>query len=554
MDGWSQKERPADYPAWFLDVLANRGVSTSSRIAEFLDPKYEALSSPNEFNGIKGAVERITLAKEKNEHVVVYGDYDVDGICATAIMIESLGKIGIQAEGYIPHREEEGYGLNEGAVQEIQKKGCTLIITVDCGITSKGIIDDSSIDFIVCDHHEMAKETMPKKAICLHPELVKKGEPRHFSAAGMAFYLARGLQAKYPDEFLPGQEKWLLDLVALSTICDVVPLNDENRILAKWGLLVLSKTKRTGLIELIKMAGIEKDKIGAYEAGFIIGPRLNAAGRLAHAKKALNLLLTKEHIKAREIAGELTTLNTERQAMCARILEEATAEIEQKKKTNKILVLSGTGWPRGVVGIIASKISDQYARPAIVFEDDGKVHHGSARSVEGFDITEALAACSEHLERYGGHAKAAGLAVQKEKLALFETAIEKIGNKLLKKELTGLPLAIDARIKSEEINEETIGWLEKLDPHGYGNPVPVLGTRAKIRNIKKVGQSGNHLKFLVVTPAGNISAIFFSANMELSENREYDLAFNLRFNWWNNRRTVEMRIIDVKEVRANEQS
>lgn len=549
LPGW--QEEAAEYPVWFLNILGNRKIK-KAEIENFLNPKYEDLSDPQEFKGIKEAVKRIKEARDKKESIVVYGDYDVDGICASAIMIESLNKIGIQnVSSYIPHREDEGYGLNVEAVTEIHKKGAALVVAVDCGITSKEIIDSfaNRVDFIVCDHHEISEKSYPDSAIIVHPSLVKKGPKREFSAGGMAFYLARALAKEFPNELPEGQEKWLLDLVALSTICDVVPLKGENRILAKWGITVLQKTRRRGLVELMRAAGIEQGKVGAHEAGFIIGPRLNAAGRLAHAKKALNLLLTDDFIKAKTMAEDLHNLNVERQKMCASIFEEASRQVAESYSQKPMLFLSNSKWPRGVVGIIASRVSETYSKPAIIFENNQGVLHGSARSVDGFDIAAALNACSEYLEKFGGHAKAAGLTLKEANLAAFEESILNISAKKLASKTPAPTMELDSQIERTEITGQAVDLLEALEPFGCANPSPVLATKAKIKFLKKVGQSGNHLRFTIDGAEGTINAIYFNASQDLQEGAEYEIAFSLSYNYWKGNRSIQMRVIDMKEAK-----
>lgn len=536
------------YPKWLVLLLSERGINSEQQISSFLKPKYEELLSPVSFINVSEAVDRIIKAREKNEKVVIYGDYDVDGITSTALLFEALNKIGIQnIETYIPHREEEGYGLNQEAVVEIIKNKTDIIISVDCGITSKEIIDSAGIDFIVVDHHEIVPEKLPRKAIIIHPKMVKKNtEPQELSACGMAFFLAKALYEKYPKEIPKGQEKWLLDLAALATICDVVPLTGQNRILSHFGLLVLSKTKRVGLLELAKKAQTDLKDINAYTVGFILGPRINAAGRLAHAKKALQLLLMESQKEAEILASELNDLNLKRQKLCEKILDEAEAEIENSgEKDHEIFLISNKNWPRGVVGIIASRLADSYSRPVIVFEDDGKMHHGSARSTAGFDITAALAECEECLERFGGHAKAAGVTVKAEHFVVFKKKLLSIAKDKIKTEDLVPEIGIDTVIKEEEINDEMLAWIGKLEPFGFGNSTPVFAIlSAEIENIKKVGSAGEHLK-LNLKKSG-LSAILFGNSYEIDPQKKYDLAFGLRYNYWNQRKSIELRIIDMR--------
>lgn len=546
-EGWVGKKPALSFPDWFFNLMANRGLKSEQEIYSFLKPKYEELLSPWSFSGMTEVVGRLQAAKQNNEKVLVYGDYDVDGITATALMSETLNKIGIQNETYIPHREEEGYGLNKEAITEIKKNGASLILTVDCGITSKDLIDESKIDFIVCDHHEINQEKLPKKAIILHPELVlKEGRAQKLAGCGMAFFLAKALVESFPEKISPGWEKWLLDLVALATICDVVPLTDQNRVLAKWGLLVLSKTRRPGLLALMKFAGVKPEEISTYAAGFLLGPRLNAAGRMEHAKKGLELLLTNDQSRAYQIARELNDLNKERQKLCADILAAAHKQIQEKKKpAEKVIVVAAKDWPRGVVGIIASRLTEAYQCPSIVFEDDGKELHGSARSVDGFDITAALNACSGVLTKFGGHPKAAGLSLPSKNLKAFETAIQSYAEKVLSGQEKTKILEIESIFEPGDINNEALDLLEKMEPFGFGNKTPVFAAReALVSDACYVGEKKNHLRFRL--GAGKHNAIMFNTDQKVGEGN-YDLAFTLKYNHWNNSKKIEVRVLEIGE-------
>ncbi len=551
------KKPKGEYPSWLFSVLANRGIKTKAEITAFLESEYEDLLPATAFLNMSKAAKRIGLALDRNEKVVVYGDYDVDGITATAMVSESLNKIGVQNfETYIPHREEEGYGLNPEALRDLQKSGAKLVIAVDCGITAGAIIDASEfadLDFIVCDHHEIDKNILPQKSINLHPAFTKKGLPeQELSACGLSFFLLKALQDKFPDKIPAGQEKWFLDLAALATICDVVPLTGQNRLLAKYGLMVLAKSKRPGIDELAKTASLKPADINSYAVGFLLGPRLNAAGRLEHAREALDLLLTQNAKEAKTLALHLSALNNERQKMCERILAEAKAEIENgDKKNHEIYLLANKNWPRGVVGIIAGRLAENYARPVIVFEHDGETYHGSARSVDGFDITEALGEVSEHVLKFGGHAKAAGLTVEAGKFVVFQEKLLEITRGKIKKESLTKEIIIDAQIKPEEISDEMLELITKLEPFGYGNHTPSFMLSAvDASNIKKVGAKKEHLKFNIQTHKSDkplaLGAIWFNNKLEIKEEIKYDLAFTLRYNVWNERRTIELRIIDAR--------
>lgn len=549
-----QKSLVTRYPQWFLDILKARGLESSDEIGAYLNPSYDEMADYKDFSNIGAAVERIVKAKEAGERVTIYGDYDVDGVTATAVMYEVLNKIGVQnVETYIPHREEEGYGLNLEALKGIKKGGTSLIVAVDCGITSGELIDSfSELDFIVVDHHTIDEAKLPKKAVLLHPSLTQKGEEYQLSAAGMGFVFALALQQRFIDLYLPGQEKWLLDLVALSTICDIVPLRGTNRLLAYFGLMVLGKTKREGLLALLEVSGAEASSVDTYTAGFVLGPRLNAAGRLENAQKALKLLLTKDKKEARQLAVELNRLNSERQLLCERIVDEARQQVEAGDGEGAIHLLSDKDWPRGVVGIVASRVSDYYNRPAIIFEDDGEFHHGSARSVDGLNITELLSEVSDYVVKFGGHAKAAGLTVSHEHFVLFKERLTGlVGEKLRDVELNR-ELVIDTEIGLAEIKEEAMELLARLEPTGFGNKRPTLMIRkATAQEVKRVGKGKEHLKFTIHGPEGkdqSLQAVAFNEPRELEEGKEYDFALTLKYNIWNNRKSIEARILDFREA------
>lgn len=530
--------------------MANRGIKTAKEIDLYLNPKYENLLPPDSFLQMKDVAERIIFARDKNERVVIYGDYDVDGVTATALMHDLLESIGVKnLETYIPHREEEGYGLNDEAIQELIKKKTDLMITVDCGITSGDLINKHSdrVDFIVIDHHEILEDKKPE-ALILHPLLCIEKEPPRLSACGMAFFLAKKMTEMPESNYRPGQEKWLLDLVALSTICDIVPLVGQNRILAKYGLMVLSKTKRIGLQALASIAQIKIDDVSAYDVGFLLGPRINASGRLEHAKKSLELILTKSKPEAMKIAADLNNINGERQKLCERILAEAKAEIESsEKKENEIYLLASKDWPRGVVGIIASKIMDAYSRPVIVFEHSEGEYHGSARSIDALDITESLAQCEDCLIKFGGHAKAAGLAVSEEKWAMFsDKLLGIVQGKISQDDLLPI-IKIDTEIAESEISDSTIEKISTLEPFGFRNPNPTFVLKGiEVDGVNRVGSQKEHLKFKLKD--SGISAISFGDETPLKDGDTIDVAGTLRYNIWNDRKSIELRVLDIKHA------
>jgi single-stranded-DNA-specific exonuclease len=559
---WVLKDRfPKDYlkNSDFSDLekqlLFTRGIEDEKGVANYLNPKYEALHDPFLMKGIKEAVERIKVAVDKREKVVVYGDYDVDGITATAILCEVLKELGLEVGYYIPKRNTEGYGLNKDALDEIAGGGTSLVVTVDCGVTAVEEVKYAKklgLDIIITDHHsimqEKGKEVLPD-AVVVNPKQKECKYPyKELSGSGIAFKLAQALYLEFPDKLIKGQEKWLLDIVALGTVCDVVPLTGENRTLAHFGIKVIQKSKRVGIKMLAEVSGVDMRDIDSYKMGFQLGPRLNAAGRLETADKAIRLLLTSDENEARTLSLELNKLNMERQELTTRILSEAIAEVEKKSDKAKLYLLKGENWPAGVVGIVASKLSEKYFKPVIVCEDKGKECQGSARSPKCFNIIEALDEVSEYLVRYGGHARAAGITVQKEHFVLLENKLIEISDGKIKEEDLSPEYKIDSEITLGDISVETFKFLKKMEPFGMGNPMPVFtvsGTR--IDSFKKVGKSFEHLKLVFTDGKEKTNGIYFSFTGDgIDLQKRVDAVFNISENEWGGRKSYEMRCIALK--------
>lgn len=539
-------------------LLYARGIKNEKEAEDFLNPKYENLHDPLLMKGVKEAVERIGGAVSSNEGVVIYGDYDVDGITATAILYETLQSLGLECTHYIPKRDE-GYGLNTDALDEISKRSAKLVITVDCGVTALEEVlyaKKNGLDIIVTDHHslrvENGKEVLPE-CIVINPKQKSCKYPyKELSGSGIAFKLAQALYATYRDTLPTGQEKWLLDLAALGTVCDVVPLTGENRIIAHFGTKVIQKTKRPGLKMLSEVSRTDLKDVDSYKMGFQLGPRLNAAGRLETAENSIKLLLTDAENEARLIALELNKLNMERQELTQRILKEAIAEVEKKSKKAKLYLLKGENWPAGVVGIVASKLSEKYFKPVIVCEDQGDECKGSARSPKCFNIIEALEKSSEYLIRYGGHARAAGITVKKEHFVLLENKlIELSGSQITEEDLVS-EYKIDSETFLEQINEKTYGFLRKMAPFGMGNPMPVFISHGlKVDSFKKVGKSYEHLKLVFTDAKAKTNGIYFSFTGDgLDMTKNVDAIYNITENQWGGRKTYEMRCIGLKNTKT----
>lgn len=560
---WTVKEKfprsylkNSDFSDLEKQLLFTRGIQNEKGVEDFINPKYEALHDPFLMKGMKEAVERIKKAVELNEKVVVYGDYDVDGITATAVLFEVLNELEIETEYYIPKRNTEGYGLNTDALNEIAKNGVNLVVTVDCGVTAVDEVKYAKklgLDVIITDHHsireEKGKEALPETIVVNPKQKACKYPYKELSGSGIAFKLAQALYKEIPEKLTGGQEKWLLDLAALGTVCDVVPLTGENRTIAYFGTKVIQKTKRAGIKMLAEVSRTDMEKIDSYKMGFQLGPRLNAAGRLETAEKAIQLLLTRDVNEARMMALELNELNQERQELTRRIVAEAIAEVEKKSPKSKFYLLKGESWPAGVVGIVASRLAEKYFKPVIVCEDKGSECQGSARSPKCFNIIEALEEASEYLVRYGGHARAAGITVKKEHFVLLENKLLEISDGKIKEDDLVPEYKIDSETPLSDISEKTYGFLKRLEPFGMGNPMPVFVSRgARVDSFKKVGKSFEHLKVVFTDEKQKINGIYFSftgEGMDLQKN--VDVIFNISENEWAGRKSYEARCIAIKE-------
>jgi single-stranded-DNA-specific exonuclease len=443
----------------FVRLLASRGITSEEQAKRFVFPDYTELLEPNDLPDMQKAVRVILAALENNEKIAIYGDYDVDGVTATAILCSYFHKIGIDVVSYIPSRFEEGYGLNKEAIKSLAKTGIKLLITVDCGSTSVNEIKFATklgLSVVITDHHTIDSKFSDSQSLSaaafVNPKRLTKDNPLYdLAGVGVAFYLIRALQSQIKDGLPEGQEKWFLDLVALGTICDVVPMIGQNRLLAKYGLKVISTGRRLGLRVLADIAKVNLDFVDSYKIGFYLGPRLNAAGRIEHAKMALDLLLTDDLAVATKIATKLEQLNMERQELTERIVEEARQIVGKSNIKQKIFLLSGRDWPSGVVGIVASRLAEEYRKPMLVMEDLGEELKGSARSIENFNIIDALSDCGELLTRYGGHAFAAGFSLKKDKFILLSEKLIKITNNKISEEDMIPVIQIDMEIMNKNI-------------------------------------------------------------------------------------------------------
>ena len=538
--------------AELIDVLlANRGITSTTR-AEFLTPSYDNLADPFLLIDMQKAVDRLEKAWQKQESILIYGDYDSDGVTSAALLMTALEKMGFSEITYhLPDRFSEGYGMNCQAIQTLNPKP-DLIITVDCGSLNHAEIalaNELGIDVIVTDHHALGK-TMPAAVAVINPNRLESQYPnRSLAGVGVAFSLVRALQAKLKSWPL-GQEKWLLDLVAIGTIADLVPLIGENRILVKYGLLVLAKTRHLGLKYLLSSAKLSTDNIKTDTVAFGIAPRFNAAGRIETSDLALQILRASNTEAARRAVERIEYLNQKRRALQDKIFAEASEQADKNQES--VLILSGRDWHEGVIGIVASKIMETYTRPTFILQDKGDYLKGSARSFGDFSIAQAIAAVADLLETGGGHKAAGGVKLKKSNLGEFRRRIyEFYAEQNLTNQLAALKPKVDVILP--DLSLLTVNFyhqMEQLEPFGVGNPEPIFAVNnLRVQKVQKMGQNSQHLKLFLSDDLGKEMALVGFNIAEkyrlVTENDVVDVIFNLTLNVWQGKSNVEGRILEI---------
>lgn len=535
-------------------ILAGRGMTDEQDIKRFLNPSYDDhLHDPFLLTEMEPAVARILQAAANCEKVVIYGDYDIDGITASAIMIEGLRPHGIEATSYIPDRFEEGYGINQAALAQLKEQRTDLVISVDCGITSvqeAAWARDNGLDLIITDHHAVP-EIIPQAVAVINPKRPGDGYPfKDLCGAGVAFKLVQALQQKTGVPAL-GQEKWLLDLVALGTVCDIVTLVDENRVLVTYGLKVMRRTRRPGLRALANVGGIDIAAVTSQNLGFVLGPRMNAAGRLEHAARSVELMLTNDPARALTIAEELDQLNAERRATQAVVVREAGLQAEQRS-SDPVLVLADASWSHGIVGIVASKLVEQWQRPVLVAQIMGEVTKGSARSTGGYNMVEALRSCSGLLTKFGGHYFAAGYTLPTDRLPQFRDALSAYFNTSGAGQVQVPPRTVDARMDGlDQATSELVTYLGMLEPFGAANPEPVFEfSGTSVTEVRAIGKEATHLKLSLRDDGGNVlGAIGFGLKAkfpDLKAGRRITAYGRLGTNEWQGRTSLQLAVTDLR--------
>lgn len=541
----------------FERILAARGLTTRATREAFLQPDYVAVKhDPFLLPDMKKAVARLKQAREQGEKIVIYGDYDIDGLSATALLLDAFGKFGFEGvDAFIPNRFVEGYGMTMGVVDKVRDMGADLIVTVDTGSLCHAEIAYAAslgIDTVVTDHHNVA-ETPPPSVAAVNPKFSGHTYPfRDLCGAGVAFKLVQALQTEL-DGLPDGYEKWLLDLVALGTVCDIVTLADENRANVYWGLEVLKKQQRPGLKALMAVAGIEPEQVNARHLGFGLGPRMNAAGRLETAQHALDMLTARDGLAALEASEKLEELNIKRRGIQDAIFEEACVQAEQLAD-DRVLVVSSGGWNHGVIGIVASKLVEKYKKPVFIIGERGEEATGSARSFGDFSAADAVRAADDIIIKGGGHGAAAGVTLETEKIDDFRRRVNEFYDslQLTNQERYLLPRA-DVEIDDfSEIDEELVANLAKMEPFGNGNPEPVLKiATANVLSVRRMGTDGQHVKLALRDKNGTVlQMLAFNAPEEFFRDPGDEVAawFQPTINEWQGVRTVEGRLLHVSSA------
>jgi len=555
--------------------LVNRGLDEPDSIRDFLDPRLKQLADPFALPNMAGAVERLWHARERDERLVIFGDYDVDGVTSTALLLEVFGRLGWRAESYLPHRMDEGYGLSQEGVENCLKKfPVTLVVAVDCGSTTVNSIawlKQRGVDVIVLDHHQVSSPA--PEAVALVNPLVAVASDRsdrsdrsdghacttfaELCSVGLAFKLAHALVKRGRESGVAAAVDFdlrpLLDLVALGTIADLVPLTGENRILASSGLKWLNETKRPGLTALKQVAQCP-EPLGAYEVGFQLAPRLNAAGRMETAQDALALLLARTLNDALPLAQQLDSRNRERQAIERKIVEEALGSVRTRlvAQDHFVIVEGQSPWHIGVLGIVAARMVQQFYRPAVIVGGDGEEWRGSGRSIAGFDLAAALRECGDLLVRHGGHAMAAGLSIRTENLDPFRDRLGEIARRSLKADDLQPSLRLDAEVGLEEMTLELLAQLDGLKPTGSNNPPVHFVSRSLThqRPLQRIGAEKQHVKMWVANGLGALEAVWWRGGNESLPVGRFDLAFSPQINRYNGRSTVQLKVLDWKASAA----
>lgn len=555
-----------EIPAILRQLLWLRNIKEQKDVDEFLNPDYgDDLHDPFLFNEMEKAVEKILEMIGQKRNIAVYGDYDADGVTGAIILKTTLEALGAKIiDVYLPHREKEGYGLNNQAIKYLKEKGAELIITCDCGVANIQEVDfgkSLGLDFIITDHHKILNE-LPQAFAIIHPNLPNSRYPfKHLTGGGVAFKLACALIQKAKEKGIAqienGFEKWLLDLVAISTIADFGPLIGENRTLVKYGLIVLKKTRRLGLKKIYLKAGINQEKIDTWSIAYQITPRINAAGRMNHASAAYKLLIAENEEEAEKLASELEKTNQTRQQEADRVFLEAKEQIAQQK-FKYFLSAFDKNWPAGIIGLVASKLSEEFYRPVIVGtnKENGEVVASLRSPIENFDVMDALKEIKNQnaqiIQKFGGHSRAAGLSLMNfNDWPILANLLENLAEEKLRNFDFQKEISIDTELTLKDINWELWEMIEALEPFGEGNPRPIfLIKNLKVLGIRQVGNEGKHLKLFVGDDENNTKEIIGFCFGNICEHftlgEVIDVVVEIGVNEWNGNQELQLKLIDAR--------
>lgn len=530
-------------------ILENRGIKNSQ---EHLSPSLDTIPSYKKLYGATKAAKKILKYAKEGKKIVIHGDFDCDGISASALLWEFLFRDVSKVLGkkvdvvpYIPSRIDQGYGLTESSIKDVKDLGCDLLVSVDCGVRDKELINKHSkeLDFVITDHHQPPEDISENlEYILVHQMYPGKEYPYKEICGTSVVYLL--IQALMYELKMEENREYGLDLVALATVTDMMPLLDVNRVFVKYGLEQISKGKRLGLNALILRAGILPKDINSYHLGYVVGPRINAAGRIGSPMEAVKLLVSKDEKKCNEISNELNNVNFERQKLTTEIFDIAKEDIDLD---NKLLFVQGENWHEGIIGLVAGKLQEQFYRPVIVTTNNDGVIKGSARSIKGFNITKTLEKFEKYLERYGGHELAAGFSAKTESMDEFVKKIVDFANKKITEKDLQRDIKIDLLVDTQDIDNELINNLKKLEPFGYGNPKPIICLKDLIIVRKNImGQEKNHMK---LTVKGNgvdlLTLVLFNCNEDtegINENDSIDVIGYPDLNVWNGNENIQFMV------------
>jgi len=540
-------------------LLLQRGLTSKTDVENFFAPDYEKLHSPFLFKDMERVIDRTEVAIDNQEIIGVFGDHDADGVSSATVLVEGLEKLGLNVDVYIPDKLTEGHGINKKAIDEFANSGVTLMFSVDCGtsnIDEVAYANKKGIDVIITDHHH-APEILPDAYAIINPQLPDCTYPfKELSGTAVAFKVVQALFEKIKPKELE-QLKWMLDVVCVGTIADCMSLVGENRILVKYGLIVLSKTRRAGYQEMIRVGNISISADTIPSAGTVayqIAPRINAAGRMSHARHAFDLMREADRQEAIKKAQILENQNLERREITDKLVKEIEKIVESEHGDKSFILISGEKYPVGIVGIIAGQIAQKYQKPTGIFTKLENESRGSFRSVEGLHIVEALDACDEYLEKYGGHEQAAGAVIKNDNFEQFcqsanEYVAQKIGNQSIEP-----AISVDCKLNIEDVDRELANQLQKFEPCGEGNEEPIFALHeVVVQEVRAIGHSGKHLKMKVSNIDGSVmyDAIAFGRGFMadlISVGDKIDIVAHIQENEWMGNVTVQLNVVDLKTL------